>query len=140
LDQSALNPALLADSLAAVNAYVRSAQQAADLVEDDAFNATMFMTDTEQKFGAADKAIGELVGAAMTLSGASERDAAETLSRTVWVIPAASAAAALLSMLSSSLLGRVISRPIVAMTGAMRRLANGDLTAEVPAADRTDEV
>ena len=36
--------------------------------------------------------------------------------------------------------GRVISRRVVAMTAAMRRLADGDRTAEVPAQDRADEI
>jgi methyl-accepting chemotaxis protein len=38
------------------------------------------------------------------------------------------------------LLSRGIATPVVAMTGAMRKLADGDLTAEVPVADRKDEV
>jgi methyl-accepting chemotaxis protein len=38
------------------------------------------------------------------------------------------------------LIGRVISRPIVAMTGAMQKLAGGDGTAEIPAQDRGDEI
>jgi methyl-accepting chemotaxis protein len=36
--------------------------------------------------------------------------------------------------------GRVISRRLVGMTAAMRRLADGDRTAEVPAQDRADEI
>jgi methyl-accepting chemotaxis protein len=35
---------------------------------------------------------------------------------------------------------RVISRRLVGMTAAMRRLAGGDLVAEIPATDRNDEV
>jgi methyl-accepting chemotaxis protein len=36
--------------------------------------------------------------------------------------------------------GRVISRPLVAMTQVMRRLADGDQTVEVPAAASSDEI
>ncbi len=37
-------------------------------------------------------------------------------------------------------LGRATSRPIVAMTGAMERLADGDLEVGIPARDRKDEI
>ena len=38
------------------------------------------------------------------------------------------------------LIGRGIARPIAAMTGAMGKLAAGDLTVEIPARDNTDEI
>jgi methyl-accepting chemotaxis protein len=38
------------------------------------------------------------------------------------------------------LFGRVITRPLTGMTQAMRRLADGDTTIEVPAQDRFDEI
>ncbi|MGO4872426.1 MAG: methyl-accepting chemotaxis protein [Roseiarcus sp.] len=37
-------------------------------------------------------------------------------------------------------LGRVVTRPLTGMTDAMRRLADGDKTIEVPAQDRVDEI
>src|ERR1700690_262125 len=42
---------------AAADAYELSAKQAADMVEADAFSATMFMTDAEEKYAAANKLI-----------------------------------------------------------------------------------
>ncbi len=56
--------------------------------------------------------------------------------RTAGVAAAALAAA----LLVAALLGRGITRPIGAMTAAMRQLAAGDLTAEVPARGRSDEL
>nr|WP_294518232.1 cache domain-containing protein [uncultured Rhodopila sp.] len=44
------------------------------------------------------------------------------------------------ALLAVAWLGRGITRPIGAMTAAMRRLAAGDLTAEVPARERSDEL
>ena len=38
------------------------------------------------------------------------------------------------------ILGRVVTRPLAGMTQAMRRLAEGDTTIEVPAQDRADEI
>ena len=38
------------------------------------------------------------------------------------------------------LLGRVLTRPLLGMTSAMRRLAEGDSTVEIPAQERADEI
>ena len=48
--------------------------------------------------------------------------------------------AGVLAILMIWLLSRSIVTPIVAMTASMGRLASGDLSVEVPALDRTDEV
>ena len=50
--------------------YAGAAQQAAAFVEEDAFNATMFMTDAEQKFGAAQQDVSTLVTTFIELTGA----------------------------------------------------------------------
>ncbi len=47
---------------------------------------------------------------------------------------------AVLAILAIWLAAGGISRPIVAMTGAMRRLADGDLAVEVPARGQADEI
>jgi hypothetical protein len=41
----------------AASDYAGAAQQAAAFVEEDAFNAAMFMTDAEQTFGAAQQSL-----------------------------------------------------------------------------------
>ncbi|MFC3226694.1 methyl-accepting chemotaxis protein [Marinibaculum pumilum] len=53
---------------------------------------------------------------------------------------AAAVVALLLGILSAVLVGRGIARPIQSMTAAMKRLAEGDKAAEIPAQDRKDEV
>ena len=56
-------------------------------------------------------------------------------------VAAATILAVLLALgLISFFLARSITRPIEGMTGAMRRIADGDLEAEVPAQGRRDEV
>ena len=45
---------IVSDAVKAVEDYAAAALQAASFVEEDAFNATMFMTDAEQKFAAAE--------------------------------------------------------------------------------------
>jgi methyl-accepting chemotaxis protein len=49
-------------------------------------------------------------------------------------------AALLLAVLFAWLIGRSISRPVKAMTGAMSAIAGGDLGVEVPARERCDEI
>jgi methyl-accepting chemotaxis protein len=51
-----------------------------------------------------------------------------------------SAVAILLGIVFALLVGRVISRPVVAMTAAMGRLAGGDLAVDIPAVGRADEI
>ena len=54
----------------AVSDYAAAAGQAASFVEEDAFNATMFMTDAEQKFATAQQDVSTLVATAIELEGA----------------------------------------------------------------------
>lgn len=133
-------PRLASDATKSVEAYAGAAAQAASFVEEDAFNATMFMTDAEQKFGAAQQDVSNLVAAAVDLDGAIEEQMAALMSIRRLVTLISTVMAVLLTIAASTLLRRLISRPIVAMTGAMRRLANGDLAMDIPATGRKDEV
>ena len=57
-----------------------------------------------------------------------------------WLSAAVSAVAVVLGLIAAFFVARAISRPIVAMTTSMRRLADGDLAATIPARDRADEI
>jgi methyl-accepting chemotaxis protein len=140
LDGLPLDSQLVTEASKAVDAYSGAALQAASFVEEDAFNATMFMTDAEQKFGAAEQKVSGLVAAAVELDDAIDEQLSDLMHARRLTTIISAALAVLFSISASTLLGRLISRPIVAMTGAMRRLAGGDLTTEIPAADRKDEV
>ncbi|PWC33026.1 methyl-accepting chemotaxis protein [Azospirillum sp. TSO35-2] len=59
-------------------------------------------------------------------------------SRTVMV--AASLLAVVLGLATALLIGRGLSRPVVAMTDRMTRLAGGDRTVDIPGQDRADEI
>ena len=61
----AIDPQLAVKAAKSVSDYAGAAEQAAAFVEEDAFNATMFMTDAEQKFAAAQQDVSTLV--AMTI-------------------------------------------------------------------------
>jgi methyl-accepting chemotaxis protein len=135
-----LDAQLAPDAAKAVDAYAAAAAQAAGFVEDDAFNATMFMTDAEMKYAAAQQKVSSLVAAAVVLDSAIDEQMSELMSARRLTTIVSAVAAVVFSIFVSTVLGRMISRPIVAMTGAMRRLAEGDLATEIPATDRKDEV
>jgi methyl-accepting chemotaxis protein len=124
----------------AVDVYSAAAVQAAAFVEEDAFNATMFMTDAEQRFAAAQQDVSTLVATTIELQDALDEQMTTTLHARLVTIAITAAVAVLLLLTVSTLLSRLIARPIVAMTAAMRRLAAGELQAEIPATERTDEV
>ncbi|WP_255542677.1 HAMP domain-containing protein [Azospirillum sp. INR13] len=56
------------------------------------------------------------------------------------VIAIGAAVALLLGALMAWIIDRAITHPLHAMTGAMGRLAEGDLTVEIPGGDRKDEM
>ncbi len=57
-----------------------------------------------------------------------------------WLILGGAALAVALAILAGVVLVRGISRPLTAMTGAMRRLAERDMTAIIPGLNRADEI
>jgi methyl-accepting chemotaxis protein len=126
--------------VAAVAAYVDAAKQAADMVEADAFSATMLMTDAEQKFAAASKLVAALSETATAARDTLELRAAATLRGAAVEIGIAAVLAIVLSLAAAVTLARMISAPIKAMTATMGRLAAGDLAVDLPATDRGDEV
>ena len=136
----AIDPQLGAAAVKAAGAYADAAEQAASFVEADAFNASMFMTDAEQKFVGAQQEVSVLVTATINLESRLDRQATALLHTCLLVIAIGAGVAVVLSVGLSTLFGRLISRPIVAMTGAMRRLASGDLATDIPAIDHKDEV
>ncbi len=56
------------------------------------------------------------------------------------IVAIGSLAAIMMAVIFGFLLHRVVTRPVVAMTAAMNRLAANDLAVQVPSADRADEI
>jgi methyl-accepting chemotaxis protein len=140
LDGLPIDSQLAIEAAKAVDAYSSAAMQAAEFVEEDAFNATMFMTDAEQKFGTGEQKVSNLVVASVDLDDAIGQQMSAMMHARLLLTAIGAGLAVLLSIAASTLLGRLISQPIVAMTGAMRQLAGGDLSTDIPATDRKDEV
>ncbi|MEQ9607139.1 MAG: methyl-accepting chemotaxis protein [Kiloniellaceae bacterium] len=66
--------------------------------------------------------------------------ASAAIESALWIGVASALIALVLGMVLSVLVGRGISKPVIAMTAAMDRLAGGDKTTEIPAQGRKDEV
>jgi methyl-accepting chemotaxis protein len=66
--------------------------------------------------------------------------AAETVSESVTLMLTLSAVALILGVLAAFGIARGITKPVSGMTDAMRKLAEGDLAAEVPAKANKDEI
>ena len=67
-------------------------------------------------------------------------DAEQQIGQTTLLGIAASLAAILIGAVAAFLISRAIARPVVSMTDTMRRLADHDMTTEVPATERGDEI
>ncbi|MDP1618239.1 methyl-accepting chemotaxis protein [Phenylobacterium sp.] len=90
--------------------------------------------------GAAEEPIDEITQYEAEAVEASGARLTEINNHTTIVISAALAFSALAAVFLGWMLSRAIGSPIAAMTGAMRRLAEGDSSVEVPARGRKDEV
>jgi methyl-accepting chemotaxis protein len=135
-----LDPQVVSKASTALDLYAKAAQQAASFVEDDAFNATMFMSTAEQRYVAAEKDMAGFVEATVAVHDQAEARAAATLRRGMIVMVVGTVMAITLSVLAGIFFSRLISRPVKDITAAMRRLAGGDLASALPPADRADEV
>ncbi len=86
------------------------------------------------------KALDELVAINTKGAGDSVDLAATTQSFAKWIVAGALAVSAAFLVVAAIVLIRLIATPIVAMTSAMRELAEGNKAVEIPAQGRKDEV
>ncbi|MEQ9123592.1 MAG: HAMP domain-containing methyl-accepting chemotaxis protein, partial [Alphaproteobacteria bacterium] len=143
-----------ATTLAKMTANAASASQARAVVDDAAryrqvFEAAIAAFGREQATikGALDK-VGDIAAAdaeAVKLANKAEQDrlgpkATAEVEETLTVISIAAGASFLIGILAALMTGRAIANPIQSITAAMRKLADGDLQADVPFARRRDEV
>jgi methyl-accepting chemotaxis protein len=121
-------------------AYAKGARFAIDMAESDAGAALTFMTGAQRKYsdmaGALDEIERELGAARAAGVGAMYADMAS--GRVVFI--AVIVAIALLSLIASFGTAAHISRPIVAMTVVLGRIAEKDYGAEIPALGEKNEI
>jgi methyl-accepting chemotaxis protein len=139
-DPSTVKPALLSKLKTAVAGYIKQSKSAIEMADGDPGSAMLFIRNAERHFGEIDQLTDEV----SVLSGESrDRAIARSnlkLSEQQSVLLALLIAIAVLGVLVSFLVGRDISRPVVAMARAMRELATGNFDVRLPGLGRRDEV
>ncbi len=125
---------------AVVAGYVKQANNAIDMADGDAGSAMMFIKGAERNFSELEKLTDQLI---LRSSETKDREIARAgirLERQQWMLAVALALMAFVGIAVSFFVGRSISRPVVAMSGAMRELALGNFDVRLPGLERRDEV
>ncbi len=124
----------------AVAGYLKQSKNAIEMADGDAGSAMMFIKGAERNFGDIEKLTDDLI-----MRSADRRDreiarAGMRLDRQQWMLSAILLVVALGGIVWSLLIGRSISRPVVALSRAMRELAVGNFEVQLPGLNRKDEV
>ncbi|MGO3933134.1 methyl-accepting chemotaxis protein [Rhodopseudomonas pseudopalustris] len=139
-DPGTVKPALLAKLKTAVAGYIKQSKSAIEMADGDPGSAMLFIRNAERHFNEIDQLTDEV----SVLSGESRDQAIARsnikLSEQQSVLLALLIVVAVLGVLVSFVVGRDISRPVVAMARAMRELATGNFDVRLPGLGRRDEV
>jgi methyl-accepting chemotaxis protein len=137
--EGAFKPEAFAKLKASVAGYLKQSKNAIEMADGDAGSALMFIKGAERNFADIEKLTDDLITSS---SDSKDREIAragikleqQQLTLTVLLI------AAFFGVMVSFLIGRNISRPVVAMSKALRELAVGNFEVQLPGLDRRDEV
>lgn len=139
-DPSTVKPALLAKLKAGVAGYMKQSKSAIEMADGDPGSAMLFIRNAERHFGEIDKLTDEV----LLISGEARDQAIARsnvkLSEQQSVLLVLLIVVAMMGVLVSFVVGRDISRPVVAMSRAMRELAAGNFDVRLPGLGRRDEV
>jgi methyl-accepting chemotaxis protein len=125
---------------AAVAGYLKQSKNAIEMADGDAGSALMFIKGAERNFADIEKLTDDLITRS---SDSKDREIARAgikLERQQLTLTAVLLVVAFVGIVVSFLIGRNISRPVVAMSKAMRELAVGNFEVQLPGLDRGDEV
>src|SRR5450759_3958436 len=123
----------------AVAGYLKQSKNAVEMADGDAGSALMFIKGAERNFADIEKLTDDLITRS---SDSKDREIARAGMRldqqqlTLAIV----LVVAFMGIVVSFLIGRNISRPVVAMSKAMRELAAGNFEVQLPGLDRRDEV
>jgi methyl-accepting chemotaxis protein len=137
-DEAALAP-LRKEMAKTLKDYSDAAGQVIDMSSNSSY-ALIFMNTAQEAFDNFAKQqaqLGAAVNKEKTELVESIRASAEH-ARIVFVV--STLLAALIAIAGTLILGNLISRPVIAMASALKRLAGGDLTTATPYAGRRDEI
>jgi methyl-accepting chemotaxis protein len=133
-------PEALEKLKAAVTGYLKKSKNAIEMADGDAGSALMFIKGAEKSFADIEKLTDDLITSS---SDSKDREIARAgikLEQQQLTLMVVLLAVAFAGIVVSFLIGRNISRPVVAMSKAMRELAAGNFEVQLPGLDRRDEV
>jgi methyl-accepting chemotaxis protein len=124
----------------ALGTYIAAAKEIVDQAFTDNYAANQAFPAFMEKFEALETKMGETSDAIQHSAEAIKADIDSRVHRLFMILAVviAAAAASVIGVLTWT--SRSVVRPINAMTSAMSRLASGDMSAEIPGRDRSDEV
>jgi methyl-accepting chemotaxis protein len=124
----------------AVTGYLKQTKNAIEMADGDAGSALMFIKGAERSFAEIEKLTDELTASSSESKDREVARAGMKLDQQKLTLMAVLLVVAFAGIVVSFLIGRNISRPVVAMSKAMRELAVGNFDVQLPGLDRKDEV
>ncbi|MDP1583200.1 MAG: methyl-accepting chemotaxis protein [Bradyrhizobium sp.] len=138
--QNGIKPDDLARLKAAVAGYLKQSKNAIEMADGDAGSALLFIKGAERYFADIEKLTDDLIARSSDSKDLEIARAGVTLEQQQLTLMAVLLVVALVGIVVSFLIGRGISRPVVAMSKAMRELAVGNFDVQLPGLERRDEV
>jgi methyl-accepting chemotaxis protein len=133
-------PEALEKLKASVTSYLKKSKNAIEMADGDSGSALLFIKGAEQSFADIEKLTEDLIAASSERKDYAIARAGIKLEQQQLTLMIALLSVALAGIVVSFLIGRNISRPVVAMSKAMRELAAGNFDVQLPGLDRRDEV
>ena len=130
------SPALLKQLGEQVKAYAETFNAWIETINQLSPSLAIIDMDSREMLPVAD----EIIASAGKIDDAAGAALAASQSRTRWIIVAVGIAVVMIGFGLSWLIGRSVTGPLAGLAGAMKRLAEGDLSAEIPAARGNDEI
>ena len=125
---------------ASVAGYLKQSANAIDMADGDAGSAMLFIKGAERHFAEIDKLTDQLIAAGNASKTQEVARSAARLEQQQLLLTAIVISVGTVGFIVSFLIGRGISRPVVAMSAAMHELGSGNFAVQLPGLDRKDEV
>lgn len=138
--QGELRPEAFGKLKAAVAGYLKQSKNAIEMADGDAGSALMFIKGAERNFADIEKLTDDLIARSSESKDREIARAGMRLEQHQLTLTGVLLVVAFAGIVISFLIGRNISRPVVAMSNAMRELAVGHFEVQLPGLDRRDEV
>jgi methyl-accepting chemotaxis protein len=123
----------------ALEEYGAATAQVYDFLDNPAM-AAMMQSDAQSKAVAVVKQAARLQDQLQAAAAGAQAEATHAMDDAVWLGNLTAALAGFVVLLFGLLAARAVSRPLLALTHAMARLAASDLTVAIPGENRRDEI